>query len=157
LSLGLAPMVVEQLLGAVESIRGQGTTVILVEQSVNLALTVADRAVFMEKGEVRFSGPAADLLDRPDILRSVYLHGADPRAGSGPRDASLGPAAAPTAARSPSAGAATVLDADDLWVTYGGVHALRGAGVSVAAGEIVGLIGPNGAGTTTLFDVVAGF
>ena len=48
---------------------------ILVEQSVNLALTVADRAYFMEKGEIRFEGPAAELLDRPDLLRSVFLGG----------------------------------------------------------------------------------
>ena len=53
-----------------------GTTVVLVEQSVNVALTLAERAVFMEKGEVRFDGPTAELLDRPDILRSVFLGGA---------------------------------------------------------------------------------
>ena len=53
-----------------------GTAIILVEQSVNVALTVAQRAAFMEKGEIRFTGPTSDLLDRPDILRSVFLSGA---------------------------------------------------------------------------------
>ena len=43
---------------------------------VNVALTLAKRAVFMEKGEVRFSGPTAELLERPDILRAVFLQGA---------------------------------------------------------------------------------
>ncbi|MEZ5145388.1 MAG: MFS transporter [Acidimicrobiales bacterium] len=76
LSLGLAPVVVEQLLPVVRAIRDQGTTVILVEQSVNVALTVAETAVFMEKGEIRFRGPTAELLDRPDVLRSVFLEGA---------------------------------------------------------------------------------
>ena len=75
LSLGLAPTVVEQLLGVVRKLRDDGTTIILVEQSVNVALTVADRAYFMEKGEIRFEGPTADLLDRPDVLRSVFLTG----------------------------------------------------------------------------------
>jgi ABC-type branched-subunit amino acid transport system ATPase component len=51
-------------------------TVILVEQSVNVAMTVAERAYFLEKGEVRFSGKTADLLDRADVLRSVFLEGA---------------------------------------------------------------------------------
>src|SRR5581483_6851923 len=51
-------------------------TIILVEQSVNVALTVAETAYFMEKGEIRFHGPTAELLDRPDILRSVFLEGA---------------------------------------------------------------------------------
>ena len=76
LSLGLAPVVVEELLKIVRRIHAEGTAVILVEQSVNVALTVADRACFMEKGEIRFSGPTSELLERPDILRSVFLSGA---------------------------------------------------------------------------------
>ena len=76
LSLGLAPIIVEGLLEAVRTIHAGGTSIILVEQSVNVALTVADRAVFMEKGEVRFSGPTAELLHRDDILRAVFLGGA---------------------------------------------------------------------------------
>ncbi|HET7406345.1 MAG TPA: MFS transporter [Mycobacteriales bacterium] len=76
LSLGLAPAIVERLLEIVRAIHAQGTTVILVEQSVSTALRIAERAIFMEKGEVRFSGPTADLLERPDILRAVFLAGA---------------------------------------------------------------------------------
>src|SRR3954447_6803937 len=76
LSLGLAPAIVEQLLGIVRAIAEQGTTIILVEQSVNVALTLAQRAYFMEKGEIRFHGPTAELLERPDVLRSVFLEGA---------------------------------------------------------------------------------
>jgi len=76
LSLGLAPVVVTQLLDAVRALHEKGTTVVLVEQSVNLALSVADRAHFMEKGQIKFSGPAAELLGRDDLLRSVFLKGA---------------------------------------------------------------------------------
>jgi branched-chain amino acid transport system ATP-binding protein len=76
LSLGLAPIVVESLLEIVERIHQSGTAVVLVEQSVNLALTIAQRACFMEKGEIRFMGPTADLLERDDILRAVFLGGA---------------------------------------------------------------------------------
>ncbi|MBV9951811.1 MAG: MFS transporter [Acidimicrobiia bacterium] len=76
LSLGLAPVIVEQLLPIVRRIRDAGTTVILVEQSVNVALTMAETAFFMEKGQIRFHGPTAELLDRPDVLRSVFLEGA---------------------------------------------------------------------------------
>ncbi len=76
LSLGLAPLVVEQLLAVVKQFRDRGVTVILVEQSVNVALTIADTAFFMEKGEIRFHGPTAELLERPDLLRSVFLEGA---------------------------------------------------------------------------------
>jgi branched-chain amino acid transport system ATP-binding protein len=76
LSLGLAPAVVAQLLGIVRELRDEGTTIILVEQSVNVALTIAETAYFMEKGEIRFHGPTAELLERPDVLRSVFLEGA---------------------------------------------------------------------------------
>lgn len=73
LSLGLAPAVVGRLLELVRALNAQGTTIILVEQSVNVALTVAERAYFMEKGEIRFEGPTAELLERPDLLRSVFF------------------------------------------------------------------------------------
>jgi ABC-type branched-subunit amino acid transport system ATPase component len=50
--------------------------VIIVEQSVNLALELVERAYFMEKGAIRFSGSAQELLTRGDLLRSVFLEGA---------------------------------------------------------------------------------
>ena len=76
LSLGLAPAVVQDLLDAVRRMNAAGVTIVIVEQSVNVALTLAERAYFMEKGEVRFSGPTARLLERRDLLRSVFLEGA---------------------------------------------------------------------------------
>lgn len=76
LSLGLAPKVVADLMRTVKRINESGVTVVVVEQSVNLSLELADRALFMEKGEVRFEGPARDLLGRTDLLRSVFLAGA---------------------------------------------------------------------------------
>jgi ABC-type branched-subunit amino acid transport system ATPase component len=75
LSLGLAPVVVQQLLAIVEQLKESGLTMVIVEQSINVALAVADRAVFMEKGEVRFEGPAAELLERDDLVRAVFLGG----------------------------------------------------------------------------------
>jgi ABC-type branched-subunit amino acid transport system ATPase component len=76
LSLGLAPVVVQDLLQVVERLKEQGITMVIVEQSVNVALSIADRAVFMERGEVKFEGPAQDLLERGDLLRAVFLSGA---------------------------------------------------------------------------------
>lgn len=76
LSLGLAPKAVGELLAMVQQINAAGTAVVLVEQSVNLALSVAHRAYFMERGRVVFEGPSAALSTRHDLLRSVFLHGA---------------------------------------------------------------------------------
>jgi branched-chain amino acid transport system ATP-binding protein len=79
LSLGLAPTLVRSLLDAVRRMNESGITIVVVEQSVNIALTLADRAYFMEKGEVRFSGATDELLRRRDLLRSVFLEGAGQR------------------------------------------------------------------------------
>jgi ABC-type branched-subunit amino acid transport system ATPase component len=73
LSLGLAPIVVGELLEIVRRIHEQGITVVLVEQSLNIAAQLCDRAVFLEKGEVRFEGETRDLLERDDIARAVFL------------------------------------------------------------------------------------
>ena len=50
-----------------------GTTVILVEQSLNRALSLADRCFFMERGQIRFDGPTSELMARDDLLRPVFL------------------------------------------------------------------------------------
>ena len=69
-------MAVDRLMALVREVNEDGTTVVLVEQSVNRAMTLARRAIFLERGEVRFDGPIDDLLERPDLLRPVFLAGA---------------------------------------------------------------------------------
>jgi branched-chain amino acid transport system ATP-binding protein len=155
LSLGLAPSVVAQLLEIVRELKAAGTTIILVEQSVNVALTVAETAYFMEKGEIRFHGPTAELLERPDVLRSVFLEGA------GTHDAAVAgtaPAVPSTPARNgEQASRPTRLEVAGLSKRFGGITALDQVSFTAGAGEILGFLGPNGAGKTTLFDVISGF
>jgi ABC-type branched-subunit amino acid transport system ATPase component len=83
LSLGLAPKVTSALLRVVRRINDEGTAIVLVEQSVNIALSLVHHAYFMEKGKIRFDGVASDLLDREDLLRSVFLKGAAATFGLG--------------------------------------------------------------------------
>lgn len=73
LTLGLAPMTVERLMEIVRHVNREGTTVVLVEQSVNRAMHLADHAFFLERGAVRFDGRTSELLERDDLLRPVFL------------------------------------------------------------------------------------
>ena len=144
LSLGLSPAVVGQLLDIVRAIHAQGTTIILVEQSVNVALTVAERAVFMEKGEVRFEGRTSDLLSRPELMRSVYLKGAGAMTSS-------------TVAKRSVDKVRPVLEVSHLAKGYGGKVVVDDVSFVLHQGEALGFIGPNGAGKTTLFELISGF
>jgi branched-chain amino acid transport system ATP-binding protein len=144
LSLGLAPVVVEQLLKIVRRIQADGTAIVIVEQSLNVALSLAERAYFLEKGEVRFEGLTRDLAERDDIVRSVFLRATDHTRSD----------ATSVDARSE---APTLLEVSGLRKSFGGVHAVTGTELVVGRGETVGLIGPNGAGKTTVFDLISGF
>jgi branched-chain amino acid transport system ATP-binding protein len=173
LSLGLAPTIVGQLLDVVREIHRRGSTIVIVEQSVNVALQLADRAVFMEKGEVRFEGPANELLERPDILRAVFISGASSHAadtsgngngnGSAKRrrrkkkEEEVVVEEAPGVRPQIDPDAAPVLSCSGVMKRFGGIAAVDHVDLHVQPGEIVGLIGHNGAGKTTLMDCISGF
>ncbi|MDQ1439395.1 MAG: hypothetical protein QOK43_3024 [Acidimicrobiaceae bacterium] len=150
LSLGLAPSAVDQAIAIIKDLTAGGSAVVLVEQSLNVALTVAERSVFMDRGRIEFDGPTEDLLSRPDLVRAVFLAGG-------------GAASTPAASRRPRPSTAEgtqravpALVGESLTVSYGGIHALSDVDVSIGAGEIVGVIGPNGAGKSTLLDALSG-
>lgn len=151
LSLGLAPVVVGQLSALVRQVAAEGTTVVLVEQSVNIVLSMATTAYFMERGRIQYSGPAAELAERPDLLRAVFLaesgtstNGSQAHNGSRP-------------SRPSRTGEPAVLELDSLTRRFGGIAAVDDVSLRVGDGEIVGLIGQNGAGKTTLFDLISGY
>jgi branched-chain amino acid transport system ATP-binding protein len=152
LSLGLAPTIVEQLLAIVRRIQQSGTAILLVEQSINVALTLAERAYFMEKGEVRFEGPTAELLERDDIVRSVFLDGASVATGQ-----KKVAAKAVAERRADLETRPVVLEVAGLSKRFGGIKAVNDTRFHLREGEILGLIGPNGAGKTTIFDLISGF
>ena len=72
MSLGLAPVVVEQLMDVLATIRGEGVTILLVEQDIHLALSGADRGYVMETGSIVHGGDAKALIDDPAV-RKAYL------------------------------------------------------------------------------------
>ncbi|HET6811339.1 MAG TPA: ATP-binding cassette domain-containing protein [Acidimicrobiales bacterium] len=161
LSLGLAPTIVGRLLEVVQEVHRRGTTIVIVEQSVNVALNLAERAVFMEKGEVRFEGPAVELLERPDILRSVFIAGAGGQEAAPEPEPAEKPRRSRRTRKQPEsripADAKVVLSCREVAKRFGGITAVDRVDLDVRQGEIVGLIGHNGAGKTTLMDCISGF
>ncbi len=160
LSLGLAPIVVGSLIQVVRSVNEYGTTVILVEQSLNLALELCNRAIFMEKGTVRFDGPSFELKHRPDLLRSVFLDSKP----SSTKDLSyssepygVAPLANNTSGGSNAKVANIVLETRNISIRFGAILALQDINFILHDGEIMSIIGANGAGKTTLFDIISGF
>jgi len=75
LSLGLSPTIVAELFEVIRRVNADGCTCVLVEQSLNIAAELCGRAVFLEKGAVKFEGPARELLERGDLARAVFLGG----------------------------------------------------------------------------------
>jgi branched-chain amino acid transport system ATP-binding protein len=71
-SMGLAPRLVEDVFDIIRAINGQGTTIFVIEQNVNMALSVAHRGYVLQMGEVVLSGAAAELLESP-LIQKAYL------------------------------------------------------------------------------------
>ena len=71
-SMGLAPILVEQIFDIIKELHATGTTVLLVEQNAQMALSIADRAYVLGTGRITMSGPAAEVL-ADDRVRSAYL------------------------------------------------------------------------------------
>jgi branched-chain amino acid transport system ATP-binding protein len=73
-SLGLAPILVREIFGVIREIRGQGTTIVLVEQNARMALALADRGYVLETGAIRLADTASSLLHNP-FVQAAYLGG----------------------------------------------------------------------------------
>jgi branched-chain amino acid transport system ATP-binding protein len=99
LSLGLAPVIVNRLVPRIRAVAESGIGILLIEQFTTIALGLARQAHIMEGGQLRFSGLARELRERPELLRSAYLL----RGSAGPSGEPVPPAAAgPVAPRPPS-------------------------------------------------------
>ncbi len=73
-SMGLAPILVEEIFEIIRKINSQGTTILLVEQNANMALQVANRGYVLETGRIALEGKAGDLLHNPQVIQA-YLGG----------------------------------------------------------------------------------
>jgi ABC-type branched-subunit amino acid transport system ATPase component/ABC-type branched-subunit amino acid transport system permease subunit len=152
LSLGLSPEALAEVLRVVEELAAGGTAVVLVEQSISTAMEIADTALFLESGRVRYQGPAGALRDHPELFASVAFG-----AGStGVAGATGGGSELARARQALQQDREPVLVVEGLTAAYGDVRVVDDVSLEVVAGEVVGILGPNGAGKTSLFDALSG-
>jgi len=71
-SMGLAPLIVEEIFGIIEQLKAEGRTILLVEQNAQAALEVADYAYVLETGRIKLQGPGAEIADNPEVI-AAYL------------------------------------------------------------------------------------
>jgi ABC-type branched-subunit amino acid transport system ATPase component/ABC-type branched-subunit amino acid transport system permease subunit len=148
LSLGLSPEALDAVLTAIAELTARGAAVVIVEQSISHAMDVADTALFLESGRVRYQGPAKALRDHPELFASVAFG-----AGAGTSVAGAGSELARAAARETRE---PVLQVQGATAAYGPVRVVDDVSFEVTAGEVIGVLGPNGAGKTSLFDCLSG-
>jgi len=146
-SLGLAPLLVDQIGEIVTEINRQGTAVLLIEQNAVMGLRVADAASVLEVGRVAASGTSAE-LSASDEVRERYLGVAVPVVAT---DRAVVDEPEVPAAEPPQR-----LTVEGLTVRFGGITALQEVGFAVEPGTVHALIGPNGAGKSTLVNVLGG-
>jgi branched-chain amino acid transport system ATP-binding protein len=73
MSLGLAPLIVKRLIGVVTTLKSQGVGILLIEQFTGLALSIAESAVVLRSGKMRYAGPASALIADKSLLQNAYF------------------------------------------------------------------------------------
>jgi ABC-type branched-subunit amino acid transport system ATPase component/ABC-type branched-subunit amino acid transport system permease subunit len=149
MSLGLSAETLDEVLGMVQELAQAGTAVILVEQSINTAMAIANTALFLENGRSRYYGPAEALRDHPELFASIAF-------GAGGAAVSGAGSEVARAIQQQRTEREAVLHVEHVSAAYGPVRVVDDVTLELHAGEVVGVLGPNGAGKTSLFDCLSG-
>jgi ABC-type branched-subunit amino acid transport system ATPase component len=144
-SLGLAPVIVNLVFDAIRDIARSGISILLVEQNVHAAFSVAERGYVLEHGKAVSSGTVGELLQsehvRKAFLPKVRVRAASIVAPPEPAAADPGP----------------LMEVHGLQKNFGGLRATNDLSFQVRNNQFLGVIGPNGAGKTTLLNLLTGY
>ena len=157
LSLGLAPIVVSSILDVVRELNATGITVVIVEQSINASTTIANDAVFIDKGRVEFAGRTTQLTEQDQVVRAVFFGAKGTDGTVSDKEAARTESSSNRTLAIDAHGEDVVLSVRGLRKTFGAVTAVDSLDLDIYRGEILGIIGANGAGKTVTFDMLSGF
>ena len=153
---GMNPSEKDRIKELMESVNAGGLTILLIDHDMRLVMGVCRRLAVLNFGERIAGGAPAEVSADPAVIHAYLGSHAEAAHAPGSEGVDVSEAAAraePAAAVEP---AEAILEASGLEVSYGAVRAVRGVSFKVARGEIVALIGANGAGKSTILNTLSG-
>jgi ABC-type branched-subunit amino acid transport system ATPase component len=155
---GMNPSEKQGIRELIERLNADGLTILLIDHDMRLVMGVCKRVAVLDFGRKIAEGTPTEVSTDAAVIKAYLGTRGDKVVTSAPGASGLGAAEAVIEATGkPSAEPQkAILDVDDLTVSYGAIKAVQGASLRVAAGEVVALIGANGAGKSTILNTLSG-
>jgi ABC-type branched-subunit amino acid transport system ATPase component len=156
---GMNPSEKQGIRELIERLNGDGLTILLIDHDMRLVMGVCKRVAVLDFGRKIAEGTPTEVSTDASVIKAYLGTGGDKVVASAPGASGVGVAeeVIEQSGRRPSTEPeSAILEVDDLTVSYGAVTAVQGASLRVAAGEVVALIGANGAGKSTILNTLSG-
>jgi ABC-type branched-subunit amino acid transport system ATPase component len=156
---GMNPSEKQGIRELIERLNADGLTILLIDHDMRLVMGVCKRVAVLDFGRKIAEGTPTEVSTDAGVIKAYLGTGGDKVVTSAPGASGIGAADAlieGTGGRPPAEPKQAILDVDDLTVRYGAITAVRSASLRVAAGEVVALIGANGAGKSTILNTLCG-
>jgi ABC-type branched-subunit amino acid transport system ATPase component len=146
----------------IERLNQDGLTILLIDHDMRLVMSVCKRVAVLDFGRKIAEGTPAEVSTDAGVIKAYLGTGGEKEVTSAPGASAAADADADSAIeQTPRMGAVAepdqaILEIEDLTVSYGAINAVRGASLRVAVGEVVALIGANGAGKSTILNTLSG-
>ena len=154
---GMNPTEKQGVRELIERLNRDGLTILLIDHDMRLVMGVCQRVAVLNFGRKIADGDAEQVSSDPTVIKAYLGTGGEKEVTHAPGTVEVEQLQQPAARTSRSAEPQeALLDLQDLWVSYGAVNAVRGVSLRVGGGEVVALIGANGAGKSTILNALSG-